>query len=258
MDVWLNMMAIANILSFTELEKKYRILYDTTTTGGEFVVHTPNGEVRFKQNDLGLPYISLKENKAAVCLINTIRGNTKGYTKRQVEEAQEARRALAMVGGPTENEFTQMVRQNHLPHCNLTPDTIKQANDIFGPDLAGIRGKTTRRKPERVKNKIILIPGRIIRQNQLIWLAWDVMFVNGVAFVVTVSRGLKFITVHNLPSREANNLASSIKETIKIYQRGGLKVQTLLMDSEFDKIKPHLLEVLVNTTSAGEHFGEVE
>ncbi len=110
MDVWLNTMAIANILSFTELEKKYRISYDTSETGGEFVVHTPSGEVRFKKNDLGLPYISLKDNGAAVCLINTVRGNAERYTKRQIGEAQEVRRAIAMVGAPTENEFAQMVR----------------------------------------------------------------------------------------------------------------------------------------------------
>ncbi|KAL7466691.1 hypothetical protein ACHAXS_006989 [Conticribra weissflogii] len=111
MDVWLNTMAIANILSFTELEKKYKITYDTTGTDGQFVVHTPSGEVRFKRNDLGLPYISLKDDKTAVCLVNTIRGNSQGYTKRQIKRAEEARRAMSMVGGPTENEFTQMTSQ---------------------------------------------------------------------------------------------------------------------------------------------------
>ncbi|KAL7460774.1 hypothetical protein ACHAXS_001215, partial [Conticribra weissflogii] len=195
---------------------------------------------------------------AAVCLINTIRENTEGYTKRQVDEAREARRALSMVGGPTEAEFMQMVRQNHLPQCNITHDAIKRANAIFGPDLTGIRGKTTRRKPEAVKSEIVGVPAQIINWNKFVWLAGDVMFVNGVAFVVTVSRGLKFITTHYLPSRQANDLASSIRETIKIYQRGGFRVQTLLMDGEFEKIKPLLPEVLVNTTSAGEHVGDIE
>ncbi|KAL7462980.1 hypothetical protein ACHAXS_003351 [Conticribra weissflogii] len=84
------------------------------------------------------------------------------------------------------------------------------------------------------------------------------MFVNGIAFLVTVSRGLKFITTHYLPSRETNDLTNSLRETIKIYQRGGFKIQTVLMDGEFEKVKPHLPEVIVNTTAAGEHVGEVE
>lgn len=238
--------------------KKYRISYDMSGTSGEFVVHTPNGEVRFKRNDLELPYISLKDNEAAVCLINTIRGNAKEYTKRQVNEAHKARRAMSMVGGPTETEFTQMVLQNHLPNCNITPDAIKHANAIFGPDITGIRGKTTWRKLERVKNEVAAIPAQIINQNKFVWLAGYMMFVNGEALIVTVSRGLKFITKQYLPSRQANNLASSIRETIKIYQRGGFRAQTLLMDGEFEKIKPLLPEVLVNTTSAGEHVGDIE
>ncbi len=258
MDVWLNTLAIANIISFTELEKKYRISYDTTDTGGEFVVHTPKGEVRFKRNNIGLPYINLRDNKAAICLINTIRGNAEGYTKRQIKKAQEARRAMSMVGGPTEREFTQMVRRNQLPNCNITPNDIKHANDIFGPDLAGIRGKTTRRKPERVEGGVVGIPARIVEANKFVWLAGDVMFVDGIAFVVTVSRGLKFITTHYLPTRTADDLAQSLKETIKIYERGGFRVQTLLMDGEFEKIKQKLPEVIVNTTAAGEHVGEVE
>ncbi len=48
----------------TELEKKYWISYGTSNTWGEFVVHTPNGEVRFKRSNLGLPYINLKDSKA--------------------------------------------------------------------------------------------------------------------------------------------------------------------------------------------------
>ncbi|KAL7466255.1 hypothetical protein ACHAXS_006545 [Conticribra weissflogii] len=84
------------------------------------------------------------------------------------------------------------------------------------------------------------------------------MFVDGIAFEVTVSQKIKFITTHYLPIRTSNDLAESLKETIRLYQRGGFKVQTLLMDGEFEKVKTLLPEVIVNTTSAGEHVGEVE
>ncbi|KAL7461076.1 hypothetical protein ACHAXS_001511 [Conticribra weissflogii] len=83
------------------------------------------------------------------------------------------------------------------------------------------------------------------------------MFVDRLPFVVTISRNIKFITVHQLPSRTAPELAESSKETIRIYQRGGFKVQTLLMDGEFEKIKPLMPEVIVNTTASGEHVGDV-
>ncbi len=73
----------------------------------------------------------------------------------------------------------------------------------------------------------------IVEANKFVWLAGDVMFVDGIAFVVMVSRGLKFITTHYLPTRTADDLVQSLKKTTKIYERGGFRVQTLLMDKEF-------------------------
>ncbi|KAL7464039.1 hypothetical protein ACHAXS_004383 [Conticribra weissflogii] len=84
------------------------------------------------------------------------------------------------------------------------------------------------------------------------------MFEDGIVFVVTVSRDIKFITAHYLPTRTSSNLAESLKETTRLYQQGGFKVQTLLMDGEFEKVKQLIPEVVVNNTSAGEHMGDVE
>ncbi|KAL7465887.1 hypothetical protein ACHAXS_006188, partial [Conticribra weissflogii] len=258
MDVWLNTLAIANILSFNKLEKLYRISYDTTKTGGDFVVHTPKGEIHFKKNEIGIPYISLEGNNTAICLLNTIQGDTEGYTKREVQEAVEARRTVSMVGGPTEESFAHMVRHNMITDCPITTDAINRAHDIFGPDLAGIRGKTTRRKPKAVRNGIVQIPRRVVERNRQVWLAADVMFVDGLAFIVTVSKDIKFITAQFLPMRTNTDLAISLRDTMRLYQRGGFRVQTLLMDGEFDKVTRLLPEVVVNTTSAGEHVGDIE
>ncbi|KAL7523065.1 hypothetical protein ACHAWF_000348, partial [Thalassiosira exigua] len=44
-----------------------------------------------------------------------------------------------------------------------------------------------------------------------------------------------------------------------IYKRGGLRVQTILMDLEFDKVRPQLeSEVVVNCAAAREHVNEIE
>jgi hypothetical protein len=95
-----------------ELEKMYRITYDSWE--GFYVVHTPRGKVHFHKDKQGLPYIDLTESghKAARMLlqmvedtkagkdqtakvganfVQTVRGNYKGYTKREVLQAKEAR-----------------------------------------------------------------------------------------------------------------------------------------------------------------------
>ena len=43
-----------------------------------------------------------------------------------------------------------------------------------------------------------------------------------------------------------------------MYGRAGFRVRTILMDGEFEKIKPHLPTVECNTTAAKEHVSEAE
>jgi hypothetical protein len=56
-----------------------------------------------------------------------------------------------MIANPTEREFAGMVREQLLIICPVTiVRDIDNANQIFGPDLANLRGKATRKKPGRI------------------------------------------------------------------------------------------------------------
>jgi hypothetical protein len=86
----------------------------------------------------------------------------------------------------------------------------------------------------------------------------DVMFVNGLPFLVTSSRGISLITIEFLPSRTAKRLASSIERVVRIHAKAGFVVQTSMMDMEFEKLKDLLPRITLNTTAAREHVGEIE
>jgi hypothetical protein len=86
----------------------------------------------------------------------------------------------------------------------------------------------------------------------------DVMFVNGLSFLVTSSRGISQITIEFLPSRTAKCLASSINRVVRIYGRAGFIIQTSMMDMEFEKMENMLLGITLNTTAVREHVGEIE
>ena len=69
MKAWYIPEGIANIFSMNELEKKYRITYDSWE--GYYVVHTQDGPVKFHKNENGLPYIDLEDSEehAATLLV---------------------------------------------------------------------------------------------------------------------------------------------------------------------------------------------
>jgi hypothetical protein len=89
-------------------------------------------------------------------------------------------------------------------------------------------------------------------------LAVDVMFVDGIPFLVSVSRGINLITAEFTPVRTAKNLANNIKHILQVYSRGGFRITTLLMDNEFESLVPLLPSIVANTTAAREHVSEIE
>jgi hypothetical protein len=67
----------------------------------------------------------------------------------------------------------------------------------------------------------VQIPWVILERHQLVTLAVDVMFVNGVLFLVSVARGLNLVTSEFTPSNTAKQLAAGITRMIDLYARGG-------------------------------------
>ncbi len=127
---------------------------------------------------------------------------------------------------------------------------VHNANQIFGPDFANLRGKTTREKTEHVRVDYVEIPRDLVDMHKYVTLVADVMFVNGLPFLVTSSRGISLVTIEYLPSRTAKLLALTLERVIKVYTRGGFVVQTMMMDMEFEKLVDLLPNVTINTTAA--------
>ncbi len=142
-----------------------------------------------------------------------------GFTKREVEEARKACEAQGMLGHPTNCDFLGMVRGGMISNCPTTANAVTNAHQIFGPDLAGVRGRTVRRPPESVTTDYVQIPQVILERHQLVTLAVGVMFVNGVPFLVSMARGLNLVTAEFEPSRTAKQLAAGITRMMDLYTR---------------------------------------
>ncbi len=94
--------------------------------------------------------------------------------------------------------------------------------------------------------------------HKYVTLAMDVLFVNGLPFLVTLSRGISLATIEYLPSRTAKCLVHTLRRVFRVYGTGGYVIQMTLMDIDFEKLKPMLPEIALNTTAAREHKGMVK
>jgi hypothetical protein len=115
----------------------------------------------------GLNLKETEENKSnEYMLVNTVQGNFEGYTRHKIKKAQEAKRLQGMIGNPTKQEFVGMVHEKLITNRPVTVQDVHNANRIFGPDLANLRHKTTRTKPEHVRVDYVKIPRDFIKMHK--------------------------------------------------------------------------------------------
>jgi len=84
--------------------------------------------------------------------------------------------------------------------------------------------------------------------------------VNGVAFLASVSRAIKFGTVELLANQKMVTVLAAVKNIHKLYSQRGFKIDIMLMDAEFESIRGELsaLGITLNTVSRDEHVSDAE
>jgi hypothetical protein len=144
-QVWFSKFALTNIIALSNLIKQYRVTYDS---GDEmFVVHRktnnlPNME--FKMHSCGLHYYEPTDKDFT--FINTVDDNKKAFSKRQLKGAELARTLYATLGYPSIKDFKWVIQSNQIKDCPVTVQDVVTAHQIWGKNIAALKGKTTRHK----------------------------------------------------------------------------------------------------------------
>ena len=134
------------------------------------------------------------------------------------------------------------------------------ANKLFGSDIGALKGYTTRRGPPIVDSPVSVDTTSILEHYGEITLCVDLMYVNRVPLLVTLSRNIKFGTMEAVADQKETTLLKCIKGVISLYRKAGFKVTVVLMDGEFVPLHGGLakLGIRLNETSRDEHVRDIE
>ena len=106
--------------------------------------------------------------------VQTIAGNMKGYSARQINDAKRALKLLKVMGHSSKQDFIKMIRRGTLKNCEVTEDDVKRMFDIWIADVEAIKGKSTRKTPDRVKTSIVALPAEVLEKNKIVILDIDI------------------------------------------------------------------------------------
>jgi hypothetical protein len=151
---------------------------------------------------------------------------------------------------------------NAIANNPVTTDDINLAEKIFGRDIGAIKGKTTRRKPVPVVDDYIDNPRELIASQYAVKLCVDLMNVNGLNFVTTISKNLQYRTAQYIKDKTPTEYTKALIEVIQVYSKGGFQVTHILCDNEFKPLMAYFAQnnqdIHVNYTSPNEHVPEIE
>ena len=85
----------------------------------------------------------------------------------------------------------------------------------------------------------------------------EIMFVNKIMFLMSISKGLKFTMLEYLSNNSKKSLVNSINKIVRYYNLHGLHVCMMFVDPEFQLLEEKVVITVRNTTGACDHLPEV-
>ena len=260
--VWYHANGIANILSLSRVREKGYVINYSSNAGNVFRVTNNTGKIHlFKPSEKGLFYLNTNENRdEGTLFITTVDNIQYKYSVRDYNQAVLARKIQKIIGRPSSKQFLEIINNNLLINCPVTCHDVLAAENIFGPDLGSLKGKTVRQTPESVMINDVKVQENILERYRHVTIAADIMYVNKIAFFVTISRNIRFVTSERLLNQKAETILKAIQQVLNIYQIKNFKVTHLLMDGQFEPLRNSIsgLGATLNTVARDEHVPEIE
>ena len=158
-----------------------------------FHVHKEGKILKFREATRMLYYFDTAEqHEEATMLISTVDENKSKFSAYDYSRAKLARTIQCRIRRLESRDFIQYIESNLIPNCPITTQDIQNAEFIWGPDLGSLKGKTVRSQPQAVHTQLYTIPLTIMEQYRNVTLSADVMKVNHIPFLMTISRHIKF------------------------------------------------------------------
>ena len=147
----------------------------------------------------GLHYHDTVNRK--VTMMQTVKANEKGYSKRQLINAKTTMDLYGKVSYTSIKDSANMIKKKMIMNCPVTIEDVMRSENINGPSVQALKGKKICKKSSPVVTDYVAVPHAILEENRNVTLSVDVMFVNQIPFLTSISRHLRFTTAETLHNR---------------------------------------------------------
>ena len=193
--------------------------------------------------------------------IDTIEKSKSRFSARDIRRAERTRRLQYVSGHPSDETLSYASDTNGLKNNKVTRRDVRLARDMLGISEHAMAGKRTRTQPDAVnaEEQLVALPPSILNYYKDVELSVDVLHVNRLPFLASVSKNIHFTTIDALDNMKTETMERVINMILRSYGIRGFRVITVHVDIQFKAISDRkTLECGVNVVSRGEHVPEIE
>ena len=168
-------------------------------------------------------------------LVTTVDDNKSKYTAHMYSQALLTRKIQTMIGYPSTHDFLQIINCKLLLNCPVTRANILVAEDIFGPNIHSLnKGKTVQWTEAHVASSVTPVLSDIFSLYHSVTLCVNIMFINKMPFLITISCNIKFSMVELLLNQLEDMVAKSLMAVMHLYHSHSFLVQMVHADSKLE------------------------
>ena len=109
-----------------------------------------------------------------------------------------------------------------------------------------LKGKMVSQSPKPVLSDYIVVPLQILSANQHIVISSNILFINKVPFLTTISQTICLTTAHYLMDQKPSTILKGLTKVAAIYANWGFIVKCALMDGQFEPLHKDLMSTSIN------------
>ena len=261
--VWYHPKTITNILSQSCVKDQgYIITYQHVS----YKVTGPRGHICFEQIPEGLYALRLDlltkqtTGNKGVTLVQTVKNNKLGFTKQQILCTDRALQLQEMIMFPSIADFKNSIQMNTIKNCPVTIEDINILMKIYGTNIPSLKGKSTCCKPSITVNDYIKIPPELKLNNKTIELCTNLFYIQGVIFLLTLSKHIKFLTICSIMNCIIPSLCESFNQTFQIYNVAGFTISHLHVDPKFEPLTAYMADkdIKIILYPTNQHIPDIE
>ena len=99
----------------------------------------------------------------------------------------------------------------------VTKSDLKLMECLFRPDIPTVKGKTTKQHQHQLVCNVVSIPHELHDAQCDVCFYIDIMYINGMPFLATISKNIKYHTTMCVANCTAPTIARLVESVLKLY-----------------------------------------